>query len=272
MFSGKVIVITGASSGIGAELAKSCAARGAKVVLVARSHQKLATARLALEVECKDRVPLAGCVDGASSLVIPTDVTQENDVQAMVARVIGTYGRIDVLVNNAGYGVFDRFAEAEIADMRGMMDVNYMGTVLCTKYVLPHMLAQGEGHVINIASVAGKIATAKSTGYAASKFAVIGFTDSLRLELTNTGVFVTAVCPGPVDTPFFERADRSGDYVRNVKKFMIKPQDVVRAVVNVIRRPRDEVVLPSFMRAAVRLQQLFPRLIKKVGKKWFTQK
>lgn len=256
-FQGKIAVITGASSGIGALMAQMLAERGAVPVLTARSERKLG------EVAAAIRGPHA---------VYTLDVASNGQVSETMRKVIGQYGRIDILINNAGYGVFERFADASIETIADMMDINYMGTVRCTKAVLPHMLKQGSGHIVNIASMAGKIGSAKSSGYSATKHAVLGFTNSLRQELAGTGVHLSAVNPGPIDTPFFERADPSGRYVNNVRWFMLKPEKVAAKTLEAIERRIPEVNLPFMAAAGVKLYQLAPRLFDRVAMKVLNQK
>lgn len=124
----------------------------------------------------------------------------EETVQAVIAR----YGKIDILLNNAGYGQFESFTDMPIESFEAMMDTNYLGIVRCTKAVLPYMLKQGNGHIVNIASMAGKIGSAKSTSYTATKHAVLGFTNALRMELKPKGIFVSSINPGPIDTGFLQ--------------------------------------------------------------------
>ncbi|SCW75825.1 hypothetical protein SAMN04487970_104137 [Paenibacillus tianmuensis] len=256
-FQGKIAVITGASSGIGALMAQMLAQRGAVPVLMARSEQKLAEASAKIQ---------------GQHGVYRLDVTSAEQVTATMERVIAEYGRIDILINNAGYGVFDPFVTAPLSEFESMMDVNYMGTVRCTKAVLPSMLKQGSGHIVNIASMAGKIGSAKSSGYSATKHAVLGLTSCLRQELVGTGVRLTAVNPGPIDTPFFDRADPSGSYVKNVQWFMLKPERVAQAVLEAIVRGTPEVNLPFMAAAGVKLYQLFPRLFDRVAYKLLNKK
>ncbi len=185
---GRIVVITGATSGLGALLGGKFADKGAVPVLTGRSSAKL--------LEAASRFP--GTLD-----TYVMDVTSSQDVERTVNEIMEKYGRIDVLVNNAGFGIFKSALEAPLSDFEEMMDVNYMGVVRCTKAVLPHMVQAGAGNIVNIASMAGKIGTAKSSGYTASKHAVLGFTNSLRQELIGSGVVLSAVNPGPIDTPFF---------------------------------------------------------------------
>lgn len=249
--NGKVAVITGASSGIGAIMAQQLAAQGAIPVLMARSVEKLGAAAAAL--------------NGREHAVYSLDVTSTAQVTAVMEQVLERFGRIDILINNAGYGVFETFLSASLDEIEQMMDVNYMGTVRCTKAVLPHMVKRGSGHIVNIASMAGKIGSAKSTGYSATKHAVLGFTNCLRQELNGTGVYVTAINPGPIDTPFFDKADPSGTYVKNIKWFMLKPERVAAKVLQAIEKRIPEVDMPFVAGFGVKLFQLFPRVFDKLA-------
>lgn len=256
-FQGKIVVITGASSGIGAMMAQTLAERGAVPILMARSEKKL-----------KEEAAKINGLHGVYRL----DVTSGQQVAETMERVLTEHGRIDILINNAGYGVFEAFADAALSEIESMMDVNYMGTVRCTKAVLPHMLKQGSGHIVNIASMAGKIGSAKSSGYSASKHAVLGFTNCLRQELVGTGVHLTAINPGPIDTPFFDRADPTGHYVNNIKWFMLKPEQVVMKVLAAIERRTPEVNMPFMAAFGVKLYQLFPRLFDRIAFKLLNKK
>ncbi|CAG7647574.1 SDR family NAD(P)-dependent oxidoreductase [Paenibacillus allorhizosphaerae] len=256
-FEGKIAVITGASSGIGALMAQMLAARGAIPILMARSERKLAE--------------VAGTIKGTHDVYV-LDVTSADQVAQTMEKVIAGHGRIDILINNAGYGVFEPFVTASLDEFEQMMDVNYMGTVRCTKAVLPHMLKRGSGHIVNIASMAGKIGSAKSSGYSATKHAVLGMTNCLRQELVGTGVHLSAVNPGPIDTPFFDKADPSGNYVKNVKWFMLKPERVAAQVLAAIERRIPEVNTPLMAASGVKLYQLFPRLFDRIAYKLLNKK
>ncbi len=243
MLKDKIVVITGASSGIGAEIAKLLSKQGAIPILLARSIEKLHQ--------------VAGQISGKHD-VFQLDVTSTKQVNEVMNAILDKYQRIDILINNAGFGVFEEFIDASLEAVEKMMDVNYMGMVRCTKAVLPAMVKNKSGHIINIASVAGKLATAKSTGYSATKFAMIGFSNSLRHELLNKGVLVSTVNPGPIDTPFFDTADPSGHYVKEVKWMMLTPQKVAKEVVKVINHKKREKTLPFSANVGVKLYQLFP--------------
>jgi short-subunit dehydrogenase len=258
MLNGKIAVITGASSGIGALMAQQLSLQGAVPILMARSEEKLSE--------------VAKSLNGRPHAVYRLDVTASEQVVDVMQQVFDRYGRIDILINNAGYGVFDTFVDASLDEIESMMNVNYMGTVRCTKAVLPHMLKAGSGHIVNIASMAGKIGSAKSTGYSATKHAVLGFTNSLRQELTGTGVYLTAINPGPVDTPFFDKADPTGNYVKNIQWFMLKPEQVAGKVLRAIERRIPEIDMPFMAGLGVKMFQLFPRAFDKVAGKMLNKK
>lgn len=241
---GRVVLVTGASSGVGAAAARLLAQRGAIPVLAARSAAKLRAA--------------ADPIRGEHATVV-MDVTDTASVEAAVQTVLAKYGRLDVLVNNAGFGEFVAFPEASLALFQEMIEVNYLGAVRCVQAVYPHMRAAGEGHIVNVVSIAGKLATAKATAYVASKHALLGFTNALRQDCKGTGIRVSAVNPGPIDTPFFDRADPDGTYVRNLGKFMLKPEKVAEAIVGAIERGRPERDLPFVSAVGAKLFQLFPR-------------
>ena len=243
---GKVVAVTGASSGIGAELAVTLAENGAIPVLIARRADKLA------EVAARIRT---------DHLVLEADVTVADHVERIVAAIIARYGRIDGWVNNAGVGLFERFVDMKIEDIERQMNVNYMSVVHCTKAVLPHMLERGRGNIVNVVSVAGKLGSAKAAAYSASKHAALGFSTSLRQELTGTGVYVSTVNPGPIDTPFFDIADPSGNYRKNVAWFMLKPQTVVAAIMRALKTGKADITLPLSASVGAKALQIMPNLL-----------
>ncbi|GBG08880.1 NAD(P)-dependent oxidoreductase [Paenibacillus agaridevorans] len=245
MLKGKIVLISGASSGIGALTAGLIERRGGIPVLTGRNEARLART--------------AGTIGGQSSYFV-MDVTDMKQVEDVVEKVIRQYGRIDILLNNAGYGQFERFEDMSVESFESMMDTNYMGVVRCTKAVLPHMRKQGGGHIVNIASMAGKIGSAKSTSYTATKHALLGFTNSLRMELRSEGIVVSAVNPGPIDTEFFAIADPSGSYTKNIGWFMMKPAYVAKAIVRVMERRKAELDLPHAASVGIKLYGLMPRV------------
>jgi short-subunit dehydrogenase len=256
-YKNKIVVITGASSGIGAWMAQELSRLGAVVILIARSEQKLHQT--------------AAFMQGKHECMV-TDITSSEQVFAVTRQIIHTYGKIDILINNAGFGVFENFNQAKLETLEQMMDVNYMGTVRCTKAVMPYMLAAKSGHIVNIASLAGKIGTAKSSGYSASKHAALGFTNSLRQELKGTGIIITAVNPGPIDTPFFEQADPSGAYANKIKSYMLRPEHVGQAVLRAIIKRKMEINLPVLYGWAAKFILVFPWISNKIIYKFLNNK
>ncbi|RUT29133.1 SDR family oxidoreductase [Paenibacillus zeisoli] len=253
----KVIVVTGASSGIGALTSRMLSEHGATVILAARSLDKLEAVSASLQGRHE---------------IIPLDVSSDAEVTRGFKQIIDSYGRIDVLLNNAGYGKFEYCDEMPVQEFVDMMNVNYMGIVRCTKAVLPFMKKAGMGQIVNIASMAGKVGTSKSTAYTATKHAVLGFSSALRQEVKEYGITVSTVNPGPIDTPFFDLADPSGGYVENVKWFMMKPEKVASAIVSVIEKHKVEVDLPWFAGVGTKLYQLFPRLADRLSYKLLNKK
>ncbi|MDO3411059.1 SDR family oxidoreductase [Saccharibacillus sp. CPCC 101409] len=257
MLTNKIVLITGASSGIGALAARYAAERGAVPVLAARSEDKLRTA--------------AAAVPGPHGIRL-LDVGSAESVRRAVSETVEEYGRIDVLVNNAGYGLFETAEDMSLGDYEGIMNVNYFGVVRCTKEVLPIMRKQGGGQIVTVASMAGKFATAKSAGYAASKHAALGFMNSLRQELRGSGIAVSSVNPGPIDTPFFDTADPDGSYVKSVKKFILPPEKVAGQIVRIMETRKDEIDLPRYLGLLVRLYGLMPRTADKLAGRFLNLK
>ncbi|MFZ7945148.1 MULTISPECIES: SDR family NAD(P)-dependent oxidoreductase [Bacillaceae] len=258
---GKNIVITGASGGIGAEIAKLCAASGANLVLLARSFDKLEQLQTELQQKYQVKVDF-----------FRLDVSDTDQVQIVFRRIFESIGDIDILVNNAGFGVFREAHEATLDEIKGMFDVNVVGLMACTSMVLPKMRARRFGHIINIASQAGKIATPKSSVYSATKHAVLGYSNALRMEIGDYNVQVTTVNPGPIATNFFTIADEGGTYVKNVQRFMLQPEFVARKVVESMLTRTREVNLPRWMNMGSALYVLFPRMFERIGKRMLNSK
>ncbi len=199
-FRDKAVIVTGASSGIGRALALRLADQGAWVALAARNAERLA----ALAEECRRR--------GGKAVAVPTDVTDEAQCKALVECTLAEYGRLDMLINNAGMAALGLLEELpDLTLFKRVMDVNFYGTVYCSYYAVKH-LKQTQGRLVNISSMGGKSALPYNTNYIASKYAVQGFSDSLRMELATSGVSVTVICPWWVVTEFHERQlDKDGN-------------------------------------------------------------
>jgi short-subunit dehydrogenase len=193
-YTGKVVIVTGASSGIGKALSLALAEQRARLVLAARDAAALETVA-------------AACVaKGADTLVVPTNVTSQEACRTLVEKSVARFKAIDVLVNNAGIGMLSRFDElTDLSVYEQLLRVNYLGCVYATYYALPH-LEESRGQIVTVASLAGLTGVPTRTGYAASKHAVFGFFDSLRIELRDTGVSVTMIAPDFVLSEIHRRA------------------------------------------------------------------
>ncbi|MDX8492325.1 SDR family NAD(P)-dependent oxidoreductase [Mesorhizobium sp. VK22B] len=193
--AGKVALVTGASSGIGEATAAALAAAGAKVAVAARRIDRLAT--------LSSRIEKAG----GTAFAIEADIAKGGDVAAMVDKAASEWGRLDILVNNAGVMLLAPAAEADPDDWRRMIEINLVGLMATTKAALPHLKAS-KGHVVNVSSVAGRVANPGASGYAATKFGVVAFSESLRREVYADKVRVTVIEPGLVRTEL-------GDHITN---------------------------------------------------------
>jgi uncharacterized protein len=241
---GKTVLVTGASSGIGRATALEMARRGANVVLGARRAELLDV----VAAECRAL--------GVTATALATDVTKPEECQ----RLVESCGRIDVLVNNAGFAIFDPIASAKPDELRAMMDTNYFGAVYCTQAVLPQMLARGEGTIVNVASIAGIMGYARMGGYCATKFAMIGMTEALRDEVMHKGVRVALVCPGTTETEFFVKAERGKMPGANRLILASSAARVAVAVCNAAEDGRYRRILPFFAHVYMRLKEVFPRV------------
>ena len=187
---GQTAIVTGGGRGIGRAICQSLAGEGANIVIVARTEREIReTARLVEK-------------QGVRALAVKTDIRKEEEVINMVSKAVNAFGRIDILVNNAGVAYGKYLVETSTEEYNEIMDTNVKGMFFCTKYALPHLLKRGEGRIVNISSGAGKRGIPKLSIYCASKFAVIGFTESVAYE-TGGGVHVYAVCPASVDTGMY---------------------------------------------------------------------
>ena len=246
-YSGKVVVITGASSGIGEQSAEEFVKLHANVILVSRNEaqlQKVATKLSKYQTEI---------------FVYACDVSNKDQVDKMGKIIIEKFGTIDVLVNNAGFGIYNTVEKTQIDDMESQMSTNFLGMMYCTKAFLPKMLKQRSGHIVNVASVAGSIGIPGMASYCASKFAMLGFSESLFHELKGTGVGVTVVSPIMVRTNFFNHG--SFDKMPRYSATSLDPKTVANAVVRAASSPRLEIVVPQFIRFVIWLKQTFPYLI-----------
>jgi short-subunit dehydrogenase len=245
-YRNRVVVVTGASSGIGRQVALDFAARGASVVAVARRVERLAEVARACEAA------------GAKVEAVPGDVAADGFVEALVLRALARFGRIDVVVNNAGIPKHKQFFAVTAADVEQTLRVNLIAPARLIVAVLPAMLRQGEGWLINVSSVAGKLPPPREAVYAASKFGLTGLTEGLWLDLAGSNVHAAVIHVGPIDTEIWEKTDEPTAY-RGRK---LPPSAVSAAIFRAIERRKHEVWVPGAMRLAWWFRVAFPGLFR----------
>lgn len=243
------VLVTGASSGIGRDVAINAAASGANVILIARNSDKLA--------EVKQECISVGS-EYSNHYYLSIDMSNPEAISDGVETIFADFDNIDVLVNAAGFGDFSNYLDTDFDTVEKMFRVNVLGLMLMTRLVASHMINEGHGHIFNVGSMAGKISTPKSAAYSATKAAVIGFSDGLRLELKPFNIFVTTVNPGPVATHFFDVADHGGTYLDSVKKFVLDPNKLAVEIVNTFNRRKREINRPRYMELASVLYKMAP--------------
>ncbi len=251
----KVVLVTGGSSGLGRVIAEEFAAAGAKLAIV--GLEPPAIQQTVAEMQSA----------GIDALGIPADITRQEDVDRIVPEVLDRFGRLDVLVNNAGRSMRGKLADTTAEQFRDLMELNLIALVRCTRAALGHLLER-RGHVVNIGSLASKSAARWVGAYPATKFAVAAYSQQLRLELGPAGLHVLLVCPGPIarkdarlyplegleDLPF--RARRGA----GVQVSLIPPQKLARAILRACETRRAEIVVPQYARLLFALSQFWPGL------------
>ncbi len=259
----KVVIVTGASSGIGLAAAEAFAAKGECVVLAARNIGKMESTVAALGNRYGKNAEL-GEKTVPRFLAVQTDVVKEEDCRNLIEKTAEVYGRIDVLVNNAGISMRAMFRDLDLSVIKNLMDVNFWGTVFCTKYALPYLLAT-KGSVVGVISIAGFKGLPARTGYSASKFAVYGFLDTLRVEHLKEGLHVMIFAPGFTAsnirfTALTADGSAQGETPRDEGKMMSAEEVAKRLVKGVYGRKR-QIVLTPIGKLTVLLNKFFPRLV-----------
>jgi len=250
MSNTKKVLITGATSGVGLMLAKTLHEAG---------HEIWATGR--------NRTVL----DSLSTIGIHTieaDLMSDQSFKSLFKEI----DIPDTVIHCAGVGTFAYLLDMDERDMEKIMQVNVLAPMKLTKYFSEKMRSRGSGHFIFLVSQAGKVATPKASVYAASKHAILGFANAVRMELKEFGVEVTTINPGPIDTPFLDLADKTGNYRSSMKKHLLTPEKVVASIIQVMEKPVREVDLPAYMSITSKLYAIAPSVIETVGKKYFTKK
>ena len=254
-FKNKVVLITGASSGIGKQTAIEFAKLGSSIILVARRKNKLEQ----VENELKQF--------NVNTLVCTCDVSKKDQVEKMSKIVLEKFNSIDILVNNAGFAIYGSVYDLSINDIESQMETNYFGMIYCTKNFLPLMLEKKSGHIVNVASVAASFGLPGIASYCASKFAMLGFSEGLKHELSGTGVGITVVSPIMVKTDFFDHP--SFEKMPKYSPTSLNSKTVAKAIVKASNSSRLEIITPSIVRIAVWLKHTFPYFINPILGKSF---
>jgi short-subunit dehydrogenase len=245
-FKDKIIVITGASSGIGRSAAIEFANKGAKLVLVARRKEKLD--ELAKSLSKSTEVLVCQC-----------DVSDKSQVESMTAQVLNKFSKIDILVNNAGFAIYGTVSDLSIEEIESQMRTNYLGMVYCTKNFLPIFQKQNSGHIVNVASVAASFGLPGIASYCASKFAMLGFSEGLKHELRGTNIGITIVSPIMVRTNFFDH--ESFAKMPKYSPTSLDPKTVAKAILSASESSRLEIIVPGIVRVGVWLKHTMPFVI-----------
>lgn len=250
----KVVVITGASSGIGRALAKEFAAKGARLSLGAR--------RTDLLEQLQQELP------ETEMLIVKTDVSKEDDCRTLIDETVKRFGQIDILINNAGISMRALFEEVDTKVIRQLMDVNFFGTVYCSKYALPYLL-KTKGSLVGVISIAGYVGLPGRTGYSASKFAIRGFLDTVRIENLKKGLHVLVAAPGFTASEVRKAAltndgSQQGETPRDESK-MMSSEECARHIVRAIEKRKRELILTfTEGKLTVFLGKFFPSLLDKL--------
>lgn len=250
-WDGSVVLVTGASRGIGRAVALAVAAKGARVGLVARGRPGL--------VSVLEEIGGRGAVSVA-------DVAVREQAEAAVAQVEGELGPVDVVIANAGIGSYGAFVDSDPSEYEGLLAVNVLGTMYVLRAALTSMVARRRGHLVVVGSVAGRVAAPFEALYSATKFAQVGLAEALSVELSAFGIGVSIVNPGPVDTAFFDA--RGHSYDRSFPK-KVDPERVAEAVVQGVERGRSEQLVPRWLRGALVVRHLAPPLYDLVNRQTF---
>ena len=246
-FKNKVILITGASSGIGKATAIEFAKLGANIVLVARTKEKLE--KVADELK----------KFSVSTLICQCDVSKKDQVKQMSKMVLEKFDTVDVLVNNAGFAIYGSVSDLTIDEIELQMETNYFGMIYCIKNFLPSMISKKSGHIVNVASVAASFGLPGIASYCASKFAMLGFSEGLKHELKDTGIGITVVSPIMVRTSFFDHA--SFEKIPKYSPTSLSSNTVAKTIVKAANSSRLEIMVPSVVRGAVWMKNTFPYLV-----------
>jgi short-subunit dehydrogenase len=254
----KVVVITGASTGIGAEVGRLCAAKGAKVILVARSQEVLAD--LAKQISSQ----------GGEALVMTGDIRRQEDIDRIIHEALVRWGKIDVLINNAGFGVWGTFADVSLEIVRRNFETNLFGSLAFTKAVLPHFLKHKSGMIVNVESIVALRSMPYSSCYSATKHALHAFSEAMRVELSEQNIHVLSVCPGLIRTPFGKNRIQVGPDMEGTPSWFYMP--VEKCAVKILRAmetKKRRLIVTGHAKILAFLQRLSPRIVDAIASSRF---
>lgn len=249
ILKGNVVIITGASSGIGEETAKIFAKVGCKVVLASRNLENLN--KVANEIK----------VFNPNVLVVQADVSEFKSLDNLVGQTLKSFGKIDILINNAGFGIYGWFHQTPFEEIERIIKVNFLGATYLIHRVLPIMVEQRSGIVVNISSVVGKRGVSGMSIYSASKFALTGLTEALRVEYKKLGVHFIGIHPGTTDTKFFENAKYYGTNRMQGRFMIMSPEKVAREILKAVIRRKRDIVLTLVGKLTIAVNKVFPSFV-----------
>lgn len=250
MHKPKTVLVTGATSGVGLQVAKDLHATGYTVYATGRSK------------------PMLDELQALGIHTIEADLLEDHSLDELMNHC----SHVDVVIFSAGVGTFALASETTDSQIDQMMRVNVTAPMKLTSRILPQMIARKSGHLIYVASQAGRIATPKASVYAATKHALLGYATATRMEVQPFGINVTTINPGPIDTPFLDLADSTGTYKTSLKKFLLPVKEVSDAIVRVMERPVREVNLPWYMGVSSKVYGMAPGMIERIGRGFFMKK
>ncbi|WP_342558867.1 SDR family NAD(P)-dependent oxidoreductase [Metasolibacillus sp. FSL K6-0083] len=246
----KTILITGATSGLGLQMTKLCLTKGYEVYATGRSKIALNT------------------LSNLGAKAVQADLRSLAQIDTLIEQL----PPIDVAIINAGVGIFENATALTDEQIEIMLDVNVKAPIFLAKRLALKMKEQGSGHFLFISSQAGKVATRKASVYAATKHAITGFIDGFRQEVAPYHIKVTGIFPGPIDTPFLQKADATGSYRKSIASILLTPEEVAIATVKAIERPVRSIDLPRIMGLTSKLYLIAPALVEKLGSRFFNKK
>lgn len=246
----KTVLVTGATSGLGYHIAMQCLEKGYVVYATGRNKEALQSLEL------------------LGAHIIVANLLDDTDVERLTLQI----EHIDVAILNAGCATFGNVYELKDVEIDEMLLLNIRSPIMLAKKLAPAMMERNAGHFIFIGSQAGKVATKKASVYAATKHAMTGFVDGFRQEVTPYHIHVTGIFPGPIDTPFLQKADATNTYKKSLGRFILQPEKVARAVVKTIEQPVRTVDIPGIMSITSKLYALAPAIIEKLGARFFNKK